>query len=198
MNGGWHKNDDENLDFFSQKNKGKFNNIVSGEYTSQAGKKKDMRKVKCFACHKFGHYAGKCLNKKKGENGMQLEVGVSEKTQMDEFCKKLEWTEFLLFSQMSLGTISMSSWLINSGATCHIIGAQELFGIFIKYDSYVHVELGMGTKHAVKGSGIVSFHMELGGVLRVTNLLWVPQIKRSVLSVSMIEKKGYDVTFQDG
>jgi hypothetical protein len=26
---------------------------------------KDMSKVKCFACHKFGHYAGQCPNKKK-------------------------------------------------------------------------------------------------------------------------------------
>ena len=27
--------------------------------------KKDMSKVKCFACHKFAHYAGQCPNKKK-------------------------------------------------------------------------------------------------------------------------------------
>jgi hypothetical protein len=28
-------------------------------------KKKDMSKVRCFACHKTGHYASQCLNKKK-------------------------------------------------------------------------------------------------------------------------------------
>jgi hypothetical protein len=27
--------------------------------------KKDMRKVNFFACHKIGHYAGQCPNKKK-------------------------------------------------------------------------------------------------------------------------------------
>jgi hypothetical protein len=32
----------------------------------------------------------------------------------------------------------------------------------------------------------------------VTDVLWVPELKRSVLSVSMIEKKGFDVAFQDG
>ena len=26
---------------------------------------RDMSKVKCFACHKFGHYAGQCPNRKK-------------------------------------------------------------------------------------------------------------------------------------
>jgi hypothetical protein len=29
-------------------------------------------------------------------------------------------------------------------------------------------------------------------------MLWVPELKRSVLSVSMIKKKGFEVLFQDG
>ena len=28
----------------------------------QDGEKKDMSKVKCFACQKFGHYVGQCPN----------------------------------------------------------------------------------------------------------------------------------------
>jgi hypothetical protein len=123
LNGGRHKNDDENLALASQEKKGKFKKISSGESTSQDDKKKDMRKVKCFACHKFGNYAGKCPNKKKGGNETQLEVVASTKTQMDEFCKKFEQTKFLLVSQTSLGTISVGAWLIDSGATCHMTGA---------------------------------------------------------------------------
>jgi hypothetical protein len=34
--------------------------------------------------------------------------------------------------------------------------STRLFESFIESDSDVHVELGMGTKHAVKGSGTVS------------------------------------------
>jgi hypothetical protein len=40
--------------------------------------------------------------------------------------------------------------------------------------------------------------MESGGMLRVMDVLWVPELRRSVLSVSMIEKKGFDIAFQDG
>jgi hypothetical protein len=35
-------------------------------------------------------------------------------------------------------------------------------------------------------------------VLRVSNVLWVPELRRSVLSVSEIEKKGYHLLFRDG
>ena len=55
------------------------------------------------------------------------------------------------------------------------------------------MELDIGTKHAVKGSGTVPFWMESGGTLRVSNVLWVPELKRSVLLVLVIEKKGFDV-----
>jgi hypothetical protein len=76
-------------------------------------------------------------------------------------------------------------------------GAQELFESFIESDSNVHVELGMDTKHAVKGSETVSFRMESAGVLGVMGMLWVLELK-SVLSISTIEKKGFDVLFRDG
>jgi hypothetical protein len=90
LNGGRYKNDDENVALASQAKKGKFKKIVSGESTSQDDKKKDMSKVKCYACHKFGHYAGQCPNKKKGGNGTQSEVVASTKAQVDEFAKKFE------------------------------------------------------------------------------------------------------------
>jgi hypothetical protein len=103
-----------------------------------------------------------------------------------------------LVSSLS-GIVSRSgTWLVDSGATCHMKGARELFERFIESDLDMYVELGMGIMHAVHGSGSMSFWMESGDVLRMTNVLWVPKLKRSVLSVSMIEEKGYAVLFQDG
>ena len=47
--------DEENVSLASQVKRSK--EIASGESTSQAMTKKDMSKVKCFACHRCGHYA---------------------------------------------------------------------------------------------------------------------------------------------
>jgi hypothetical protein len=79
LNGGRYKNDDENITLASQAKKGKFKKFASGESTSQDGKKKDMSKLECYACRKFGHYASQCLNKKKGGNKTQSEVVASAK-----------------------------------------------------------------------------------------------------------------------
>jgi hypothetical protein len=101
----------------------------------------------------------------------------------------------LLVSHLSSGTISIGAWLLDNEATCHTTGAWELFEIFTESNSEVHLELGVGTKHAIKAFGTMPFQMESGGVLRVMNVLWVPELRRSVLSVSMIEKKGFDIVF---
>jgi hypothetical protein len=107
---------------------------------------------------------------------------------VDQFAKKFEQTEFLLVSQTPLGIILVGAWLIDNGTTCHMAGARKLFKSFTESNSDVHVELGMGTKHVVKGSGTMSFRMESGGVLRVMDVLYVPELRRSVHSVSTIEK----------
>jgi hypothetical protein len=46
-------------------NKKKFRKGPKGGNKPKGEGKNDMSKFKCFACHKFGHYAGQCPNKKK-------------------------------------------------------------------------------------------------------------------------------------
>ena len=45
--------------------KGKKKNKKGGAKQQQDGQKKDLSTVKCFSCHKMGHYAATCLYKKK-------------------------------------------------------------------------------------------------------------------------------------
>jgi hypothetical protein len=137
----------------------------------------------------LGHYASQCPQRKKGKGEQH-----ASSTEVDEVAHMLQ-REFLLVSTLSGVVFGSGTWFVDNSATCHMTGARELFESFIESDSDLFVELGMGTKHAVQGSGIVPFRMELGDVLRLTNVLWVPELRRSVLLVSDIEKKGYEVLF---
>ena len=61
--------DEENLDLRRNKTT-KLNTREEGSYND--GKKKDMGKVKCFACHNTSHYVIQCPTKKKGKEKTQF------------------------------------------------------------------------------------------------------------------------------
>jgi len=86
---------------------------------------------------------------------------------------------------------------VDSGPYFHMTGARELFDILIETGSNLCVKLGTRAKHLVRGSNTVSFRLELGEIPRVPNVLWVLELRRSVLSFLEIERKGYHVSFQD-
>jgi hypothetical protein len=71
---GQHVGDDENLVLASQVRRSKGN--IGEESAPLVGKKKNLSKVKCFACHKSGHYASQCPEQKKGKSKSQ-QVAVS-------------------------------------------------------------------------------------------------------------------------
>ena len=56
-----------------------------------------MSKVKCFACHKCGHYASQCLEQKKGKDKTQ-QVAASVEAQVKEFVERFEKDFSLVYS----------------------------------------------------------------------------------------------------
>jgi hypothetical protein len=84
---------------------------------------------------------------------------------------------------------------VDNRESFHMTIARELFDTLTKIVSYLCVDLGTRTKHSVWGSGIVSFQLESGEILRVSNVLVVPELRRSVVLVLKIGRKGYYVFF---
>ena len=87
----------------------------------QQEKKKDLSQVQCFRCKKYGHYANKCpcSNKRKHEaSTTDVEEGHHHKKQRNE-----DRTKFFFISTL-LGTVPTigDTWLIDSGASRHMIG----------------------------------------------------------------------------
>jgi hypothetical protein len=132
-----------------------------------------MSKVKLFACHKTGHYAGQCPNKKKGK---KEEVAASAEV---EFAAKFT-KEFSLYACLS-GTVARSACFVDSCASHHMMGSRDLFTSISEVDSEMHVECSVDTKHAVKGVGTVLFQLESGGSLKVADVLYVPKLKMNLL-----------------
>lgn len=60
------------------------------------------------------------------------------------------------------------------------------------------MELGDNTKYAVKGDGSTYFQLESGGNIHINVVLYVPSLKKNMISTSTLEDKRYRVTFIDG
>jgi hypothetical protein len=145
--------------------------------SSGAGGSRDRGKVKCFACHKTGHYASQCPNKKKKEEE-EAEMAASASTEIDEFAEKFEDGSSLvtsLSSSSGLAELKDSGvWFLESGSSRHMTGMRLVFLSDSETGSDSRVGSGAGTMHAVKGVECVRFQLESGGSLEVARVMYVP------------------------
>jgi hypothetical protein len=89
-------------------------------------------------------------------------------------------------------------WFMDSGSSHHMTGMRSIFLTFSEIDIDCYVGSGTNTRHAVRGVGYVRFQLESGGFMGIEQMLFVPELKVNLLSVSTFKDEGYGVAFQDG
>ena len=107
--------------------------------------------------------------------------------------------DYLLLLALS-GTIQTScdTWLIDSGASHHMICYQELLSDLDKRESHQKVILGDDARYAVRGAGATSFQLKSGKTLKMKDVLHVLGMTRNLVVVSDLEDEVYDVLFSKG
>jgi hypothetical protein len=173
---------------FSTTSKKKFRKGPKGGQKPKGEGKKYMSKVKCFACHMFGHYAGQCPNKKKKQKIASAEV--------EYFSTKFD-KEFSLIPCLSSRTTTTNSWYIDSGASRHMTSVHEHLTDLTQCGD-VEVVLRDDQEVKVVGCGTVSFQRESLPPMNLSEVLYVLGLKKNLVSVSTIEEKGYEILFHDG
>ena len=59
------------------------------------------------------------------------------------------------------------------------------------------VELGDNSTYSIQGVGSASFQLSWGDILHVEDNLYVPSLEKNLLSVLVLEDKGFQVIFMD-
>ena len=60
------------------------------------------------------------------------------------------------------------------------------------------VSLGDDYQYSIKGVGEASYKLDSGNPLKMKDVLYVPGLKKNLLSISALDKKGFRVAFIDG
>ncbi|GKV37174.1 hypothetical protein SLEP1_g45233 [Rubroshorea leprosula] len=189
--------DDENKQLGDQRNREKegYQNNKKESYASCSHCKKKGHSekycwfrpgVQCRKCKQFGHVERVC---KEG----------SDRVQQAKIAEIVEEEEHLFMAikigDCSASILSSDSWLIDNGCSNHMTPNVAIFkSLDRKYNS--KVKLGNGELMEVKGKGVATVETQTG-IKYIHDVLFVPNINYSLISVGQLIEHGYVLHFHD-
>jgi len=86
-----------------------------------------------------------------------------------------------------------SVWYLDSGASFHMMGNREFFSDLEEKDLQMYVEMGDDGRYSITGIGRVIFQMKFGSPIRIKGVMFVANLKKNLVFVTVLEDHGYDV-----
>ncbi|KAB2605750.1 hypothetical protein D8674_005467 [Pyrus ussuriensis x Pyrus communis] len=160
------------------KNSNKFSNsakVVDSPRKSNKfkAKPKDVSKLKCFWCKTKGHLKVNCKIFK-------------------DYVKSKEKEQVLVCVESNLCEVPVDSWWFDTGCSVHITNSLKGFQKQKEIgDTLYNVYVGEGTRVTVHSIGIVNLKLTSGFVLKLKDVLYVPKMRRNLISASKIVKDGF-------
>ena len=79
-----------------------------------------------------------------------------------------------------------------------MIGDKNLFSALEEKDLRMCIEMGDDERYSVSRVGTISFQREHGALSTLIDVKYVPGLKKNLVSIVMLEDKGYNVVFSKG
>jgi hypothetical protein len=167
------------------------------KYEAESGSNRQHKK-------KFKGHKSKAVSHKKTSNERLCKFCKSPKHEQKKCHRFKEWLknkgtiiDYVSFIDESfLVNFSPNTWWIDSDVTVHISNSLQVFSS-IRTIREGERSLRVADGNEVKVEGIGSFDLELPGGLNLSlhDVLYVPSLKRNLISVSRFDKSGYICEF---
>ena len=99
-------------------------------------------------------------------------------------------------AELSPSCSDNSVWYLDTGASNHMCGDENLFKELTKVDAG-HVSFGDASKVAVKGRGTIWYLQKNNRVGEIRDVYYVPDLKSNILSMGQLMEKGYSILMKD-
>ncbi|CAH9070715.1 unnamed protein product [Cuscuta europaea] len=134
---------------------------------------------KCFNCNKNGHKSADCKAPKKKRDS---QVNLVQGGQKDE-----DIILVAVVTEVNLVGSNSKEWFVDTGATRYICSNQELFTTFDPSNGE-KVWMTNSSHSAVEGVGKVVLKMTSGKDLTLNQVLFVTEIRKNLISGSLLNK----------
>lgn len=169
-----------------------YTNRGSSKYAHKGPARGDPDKKKfegnCFNCGKYGHLANRCRSKRKDSG------------KPNKFEKTKDESEASLFAVSALASSTEGyEWYLDSGATSHMCNNRKAFES-LSDGPISEISTAGRNNITSRGVGIIRFNVKLYGnvkQIKLTNVLYVPELRSNLLSVTAMTDKKYEVKFAE-
>ena len=159
---------------------------------------------KCHHCGKYGHIRRNCRkfaqenksesNEKDRTRSVKHQANTAGTRQGDSSSSDSESVGLVARHALSASTGRHDSWIVDSGATCHMCNDRKLFVELRNLDKPLEVTLGDGYNLHAIGRGVVVLETKLPSgrtkKCKLHDVLYVPKLSYNLLSVSRTSDAG--------
>ncbi|CAJ2662759.1 unnamed protein product [Trifolium pratense] len=140
-------------------------------------KSKNRKTAECYGCKQIGHWKRDCPNRKKGASTSANIVQTDDSGSEGD----------LLCVSSSKCT---DAWILDSSCSYHMTSNREWFTTF-RSGSFGFVYLGDDKACAITGIGQIKIAMDDGGVRTLTDVRYIPELRKNLISLGTLQAHGY-------
>ncbi|GKF63810.1 hypothetical protein Tco_0187258, partial [Tanacetum coccineum] len=100
-----------------------------------------------------------------------------------------------MISEVNLVGSNNNGWWVDTGATHHVCADKSMFHSFRAVDNGEKLYMGNSATTDIKGEGDVILKMTSDKELKLTNVLYVPEIRKNLVSDWLLNKFGFCLGF---
>ncbi|XP_075475893.1 uncharacterized protein LOC142514930 [Primulina tabacum] len=135
----------------------------------------------------MGHKTSECKKPKRNREVNMVE-NISQEVSNINLCA--------VISEVNLVGSNPREWWIDTGVIRHVCSDKEMFATLEESMNDEKLFMGNSATSEIKGQGKVVLKMTSGKELTLNNVLYVPDIRKNLVSGSLLNKHGFRIVFE--